>query len=331
MMDDVEPLFVGLGRAPAQSPLRGHQAGARPGLPARDRLRPAHAASQPGASFAADVLLRAPGGRPPQPRLGRAGGDDRRVARGLAALPRALVLAAVAGDPARGRGQQRHALALARARRLPAEPRLRRAHRADLEAGNFDVDAFDADVRAGHMVGTNGPVLDVTIEDGGHDLSPECRSQPITVARHGERSSSRSRPRRGFRSREIRVIVNGKVVSPVRHRRASTRRKTLTSRAVVGTFTHRTHPAVDAGDCPRPGDAWLIVEAGLHQDDPCPTPTTTACPISPDADVPTRPRAPATRASIWRRSRPASGRPRSRTRSCSTSTAAAGRRPELPP
>ena len=40
------------------------------------------------------------------------------------------------------------------------------------EQGTFDVDGFDADVRAGHIEGTNGPVLDVTIDDGGQHSPP---------------------------------------------------------------------------------------------------------------------------------------------------------------
>src|SRR5262249_52415771 len=36
---------------------------------------------------------------------------------------------------------------------------------ADQERATFDREKFDADVRAGHMIGTNGPVLVATIDD----------------------------------------------------------------------------------------------------------------------------------------------------------------------
>ena len=39
-----------------------------------------------------------------------------------------------------------------------------------LEAANLDVEGFDADVRAGRMIGTDGPVMDVTIDDGAGNI-----------------------------------------------------------------------------------------------------------------------------------------------------------------
>ena len=76
---------------------------------------------------------------------------------------------------------------------------------------------------------------------------------------------------------------------------------------------------------PATGDAWMVVEAGLHQDTP-PDTDGDGLPDLPDADVPGRPASATIRASTCRRSRPASGPRRSATRFSSTSTAAVGRR-----
>ncbi len=76
---------------------------------------------------------------------------------------------------------------------------------------------------------------------------------------------------------------------------------------------------------PRTGDAWIGRRGGDAPGDARPTPTATACPISPTLTCPCGRRT-ATSASTWRRSRPASGRRRSATHFSSTSTAAVGRR-----
>ena len=129
MMDDMDgAVRPDAGRAAAQSPVRREQAGARPGLPARDRLRPAHADRRRAPASPPTCCCGQPGGPGGTSNLDW---DVQEVMTGasrarLAALPRALVLAAVAGHRARGHRQQRHALAGARAGRLPAQPRLRR-------------------------------------------------------------------------------------------------------------------------------------------------------------------------------------------------------------
>ena len=95
------------------------------------------------------------------------------------------------------------------------------------DQGTFDPDSFDADVRAGHLEGTNGPVLDVTIDDGaGKIYRPDMA--PITVER--ERDAEDLRHRRaldpgdgGARIRQrrarahLRPLVSLPEQRPVRH------------------------------------------------------------------------------------------------------------------
>ena len=131
MMDDIDALFAFAGAQGVRQlnhPFADSKLGRDQGFLRAIGYDP-RTPIAPGASFAADLLLRTPGAtrRPAEPRLGRAGGDERRVARGLAALSGVLVLAAVAGHRARGDRQQRLALAGAGAGRLPAKSGVLRA------------------------------------------------------------------------------------------------------------------------------------------------------------------------------------------------------------
>ncbi|HXU63900.1 MAG TPA: CehA/McbA family metallohydrolase [Polyangia bacterium] len=144
-------------------------------------------------------------------------------------------------------------------------------------------DLFDADVLAGHVEGTNGPVLDVTLDDGNGALHrPDLT--PITVGPNAVlRITVAAAP--WIPVEEVRIFVNGKQVDsphvevqqpatwtpfgaqPIRYVNAQLNLSTL---------------------LPASGDAWLVVEAGLHQDTP-PDTDGDGLPDLPDADVPGRP------------------------------------------
>ena len=130
-MDDMDAVFADPATAVRQlnHPYLLAKLGRDQGYPQAigyDPTTPIPAAPTDGFTFAANALAARARrhGAPPQHRLGRRGGDDRRLARRLAALPRALVLAAQPGLPARRHRQQRLAHAVGRADRLPAQPRL---------------------------------------------------------------------------------------------------------------------------------------------------------------------------------------------------------------
>jgi hypothetical protein len=148
----------------------------------------------------------------------------------------------------------------------------------------FDVDAFDADVRAGHMEGTNGPVIDVTIDDGlGHTqrpgLTPISLSSTATIA-----ISVTAAP--WIPVTEARVFVNGKLVRSFDLSESFTDAITLNrfgTQPGQGSVTSLLAPLL-----PTKGDAWLVVEAGLHQETP-PDTDGDGLPDLPDAGVPERP------------------------------------------
>ncbi|HMC94050.1 MAG TPA: hypothetical protein VKO16_04695, partial [Polyangia bacterium] len=127
----------------------------------------------------------------------------------------------------------------------------------------LDVDAFDADVRAGHMEGTNGPVLDVTIDDGlGRTQRPGLT--PIALSSTAAMTISVTAAP-WIPVTEARVFVNGQLVrtfdlSSVFAEAIGDRFGTQPGR---GSITLLLAPLL-----PTKGDAWLVVEAGLHQETP---------------------------------------------------------------
>jgi hypothetical protein len=151
------------------------------------------------------------------------------------------------------------------------------------QKSTLDVDAFDADVRAGHLEGTNGPVIDVTIDDGlGHTQHPGLT--PITLSANAAMTISVTAAP-WIPVTEVRVFVNGKLV-----------RTSDLSRVFADASADRfgTQPGrgsvtlVLAPLLPTKGDAWLVVEAGLHQETP-PDTDGDGLPDLPDSDVPGRP------------------------------------------
>jgi hypothetical protein len=130
-------------------------------------------------------------------------------------------------------------------------------------AGQLDVEAFDADVLAGHVEGTNGPVLDVTIDDVASDGSAVTQrpdQTPIKVSPSaGLNVTLTAAP--WIPVQEIRVFVNGKLVT----------RQPVTDHAdpfSTTPFTTQRVRFVLSTLLPGKGDAWLVVEAGMTQDTP---------------------------------------------------------------
>jgi len=150
------------------------------------------------------------------------------------------------------------------------------------DQGTFDVESFDADVLAGHLEGTNGPVLDVTIDDGPTKIY-RPGSAPIAVSSGaGLNVSIAAAP--WIPVEELRVFVNGKLVM---------------QKDISGDFSRGDRFGTQPGKygwqrfvlstiLPSKGDAWIVVEAGLHQDTP-PDSDGDGLPDLPDAELPVRP------------------------------------------
>jgi hypothetical protein len=153
-------------------------------------------------------------------------------------------------------------------------------YRPQMTAGTFDVDAFNADVRAGHMVGTNGPVLDVTIDDA-NGITQRPGLTPIVVPLNGG-IDVRVKTAPWIPVDEIRIFVNGQ----------------LRARKNVKDFFKNVDPfgtqsvlipiRVPFDGLMLSGDSWLVVEAGMLQDTP-PDGDGDGLPDLPDGDIPGRP------------------------------------------
>ncbi len=148
------------------------------------------------------------------------------------------------------------------------------------DQGTFDVDSFDADVRAGHLEGTNGPVLDVTIDDGATSYRPDMA--PITVSHSATlKISVAAAP--WIPVTEARVFVNGVLVHTF------DLSSLFPSSDPFGTHVSSGSVSMQLATLlPATGDAWLVVEAGLHQDTPADT-DGDGLPDLPAMDVPGRP------------------------------------------
>jgi hypothetical protein len=150
---------------------------------------------------------------------------------------------------------------------------------------SFDADAFDADVRAGHMVGTNGPVLDTTVDDGAaHRYGPGLTAFPAGPAATLTVGLTAAP---WIPVTEIRIFVNGTLARTIDVSDA------FASVDHFGAQPASTRLTIPLGPLlPVTGDAWVVVEAGLHQDTPADDEdgTSDGLPDLPDADVPTRPR-----------------------------------------
>jgi hypothetical protein len=156
---------------------------------------------------------------------------------------------------------------------------------------NLDVGAFDADVKAGHLEGTNGPVLDVTIDDGaGNVYRPGLT--PITVTSTAQLSVTVTAAP-WIPVDEVRVFVNGQQVQvPVDGSMvpAVDVSAYFAGADPLGTVPSRypVHSFPLSALLPAKGDAWIVVEAGMHQVTP-PDTDGDGLPDLPASDVPVRP------------------------------------------
>jgi hypothetical protein len=150
------------------------------------------------------------------------------------------------------------------------------------ERATFDREAFDADVRAGHMVGTNGPVLDVTLSDAAGALHRSDVAKPVTPGPTSALAISVGAAP-WIPVEEVRVFVNGKLAL----RKPVAASFPLDDR--FGLAPTSADLSISLADVPMPpGDVWIVVEAGMVQDEP-PDTDDDGLPDLADADVPTRP------------------------------------------
>lgn len=124
----------------------------------------------------------------------------------------------------------------------------------------FDEDAFNADVRKGHMVGTNGPVLQVCLP-GADSRCHEPSTEPFQPAANAAVSVEvRASP--WVAVDEIRFVVDGKVVKVIGKDALSHPSDAFGSAGIV-----RFQGSVSLRDlglpAPQSKDAWLVVEAGM--------------------------------------------------------------------
>lgn len=129
---------------------------------------------------------------------------------------------------------------------------------------SFDRERFDGDVRAGRMVGTNGPVLTACVDLGGG----ECRGPSLEALAPGPGALLRVRVEAApwISVEEVRFVVNGTL-----------RRTTAVTLAPADPFggagTLRFEGTVALAELTAgiSGDAWMVVEAGValpdHADD----------------------------------------------------------------
>jgi hypothetical protein len=149
------------------------------------------------------------------------------------------------------------------------------------DRATFDRERFDADVRAGHMIGTNGPVLVATLTDGlGTAHSPGLEAF-ATGPKSTLSISVAAAPWIPFS--EVRVFVNGVLAAPP----ISVPRPLAPDHFGVQEVRFETSLALSSLPMPA-GDAWIVVEAGMAQDLP-PDTDGDGLPDLPDADLPGRP------------------------------------------
>ncbi|HVY39485.1 MAG TPA: CehA/McbA family metallohydrolase [Polyangia bacterium] len=150
---------------------------------------------------------------------------------------------------------------------------------------NLNVDKFDADVLAGHVEGTNGPVLDVTLDDGsGTRHRPDLdRTNPISVgAGAGLYVSVTAAP--WIPVDEVRIFVNGNLVH-----REPVHQPNVWDPFSTQPFQYMHNQFFTLATLlPARGDAWVVVEAGLTQDTPGDA-DGDGLPDLPDTDLPGRP------------------------------------------
>ncbi len=126
----------------------------------------------------------------------------------------------------------------------------------DQTVADFDAASFNADVRAGHMIGTNGPILEVSTTDrSGAVVTPSVTPlRPAADARLAIRVSAAP----WVPVEEVRIIVNGAVVRTLQAELSHPADAFGTEGVVRFDGDVALSEILPPGD----GDAWIVVEAG---------------------------------------------------------------------
>jgi hypothetical protein len=127
----------------------------------------------------------------------------------------------------------------------------------DLAGGAFDRDAFDALVKRGALIGTNGPFLDIAVVDDAGRHAPQL----VPFAPRGAATLSiavRAAP--WIPVEEIRVIVDGVVARRIPKSAIAQPSDPFGASGV--TRYEGTIPLAELG-IEKTRDAWIVVEAGL--------------------------------------------------------------------
>jgi hypothetical protein len=269
LMDDVEPLFLPdtIGVRQLNHPYSESKLGRDQGFLRAIKYDPrAPVATDPG--FAASVLRRVPGTR-----HRNMDWDVQEVMTGISRADwlryRALWFSLLSQGVLRAgtANSDTHSLALEQV----GYPR-NLVFGEYVKGNTLDIAAFDADVRAGHLVGTNGPVLEVSIVDADNkgdpfhpDLDPAkaiklTPNMTLNIVVSGAP---------WIPVEEVRVIVNGSVKQ---HRMSQ-----LTALANVDHFgTQPWRITIDPISVNQlvqnseGSDSWLVVEVGMKEEDEVP-------------------------------------------------------------
>jgi hypothetical protein len=119
----------------------------------------------------------------------------------------------------------------------------------------FDPERFDEDVRQGHMVGTNGPVIVATLGGEGPGLTP-------IRPRDGATLDVEVRAAPWIPVTEVRVVVNGTVVRTIGGNDIRKPSNPFGKDGIV-RYSGAIPLAELLSGVPADKDAWIVVEAGL--------------------------------------------------------------------
>jgi hypothetical protein len=256
MMDDVEPLFAGSGVRQLNHPWSGAKLGRDEGFLRMIKMDPRRPLEGNG-SFASRVLLRTPGTTrrnidfDVQEVMTGASRRDWLRYRTLwfSLLSQGFLRAGAANSDT-------HSLAVERV----GYPRnlVFGGH----DRAHFDREKFDDDVRQGHMIGTNGPVLEATIDDAAGELHRPGLKEFVPAPKATLTWAVTAAP--WIPVEEVRIFVNGEL------KKVFDVKKTFEGRFAFGTALRIARQSVPLEPplLPTTGDAWIVVEAGMHQDLP---------------------------------------------------------------
>ena len=260
MMDDIDQRFTGAGVRQLNHPFADSKLGRDQGFLRAIGYDP-RTPIAPGVSFAADVLLRTPGAV-----HRNIDWDVQEVMTGASPANwlhyRALWFSLLSQGIVRAgtANSDTHSLSLEQV----GYPRNLVFDDAEQPPVSIDVERFDDNVRRGHMVGTTGPVLDVTMDDGLGSPPRGPGLDSFSVMRSNAKLNITVSAAPWIPVTEIRVIVNGAVVytvpSPEQFKDADHLGTQVLSRT-------QSIPLSSLIGEPK-SDAWLIVEAGLMLGNP---------------------------------------------------------------